>query len=441
LQRCFLDRDISGLIEDGSPLMRDTVGDLLQSTIEMIARFFVYLPYDLLITEEKEWPAVDLIADNHRARIYAPAFYAERPEATGSVLRQMNVPLKPPAFTENLLVNGKRVAPVNVLVLDFMKSEFDRSEGTKPDPTPMVAFEIANEYLDRIRVYSRDFQIKPVVVNEDGWRLRYLADDGQELETEPGKLRGRAGFTSTIGLAAVTPEAVQMVGDRWQGAEPYAWDRLLLDARALLPDVGSAIVIAAAALETFIVWALNILHEGQPLPNGLWSWINNRDHWTKEPSASEEFDSLLRVFTGRSLKDDEPSLWQQYSELRRARNALVHDGVSEVGRKPVDPAKAKLMVDAAEKIIAWVEGFVPERHRRARTSAVGPFSRRLATQQEGDSLGPAHVAGGSLGLLPPGGTLAFAFDPKPDVGHKSCDQPMTNSTDELPPKTGDGTST
>ena len=418
--------------------MRDVAGGLLQSTIEMIARFFVHLPYDLFITEEKEWPAVELIVDDHRVRIYAPTFYAERPEATGSVLRQMNVQFKPPSFTENLVVNGKKVAQVNVLVLDFVKPEFDRSEGTPPDPSPELVFEVANEYLARIRVYSRVFQIKPVVVNEDGWRLRYLTDDGQELEIEQGKLRGRGGFTSTVGVAAVTPEVVQMVGDRWQSAEPYAWDRLLLDARALLPDVGSAIVIASAALETFIAWALNILHEGQPLPNGLWKWINNREHWTKEPSVSEEFDALLRVFTGRSLKDDDPTLWQQYSELRRARNALAHKGVAEVGGRSVDPLRAKLMVDAAEKVITWVEGFIPECHRRARTSAVGPFGRRLATPQESDSLGPAHAAEGNLGLLPPGGVVEFAFDRK-SVPHKPCDQPVTDSTDELRP--GDGTDT
>lgn len=214
---------------------------------------------------------------------------------------------------------------------------------------------------------------------------------------------------------------VQLVGDQWQGAEPYAWDLLLLDARALLPDVPSAIVIAAAALETFVAWALNILHEEQPLPNGLWTWINNRDHWTKEPSASEEFDALLRVFTGRSLKDDEPGLWQQYAELRRARNTLVHEGIAEVGGKPVVPAKAKSMIDAAEKVVAWVECLIPENHRRARTSAVGSFRRRLATRQESDTLGVASIASGHLGPIPPGGFVKFAFDRKPYGGHKPDD--------------------
>ena len=141
----------------------------------MIARFFIHLPYDLLITEEKEWPALHLMADDFRVRIYAPGLYAERPEATGSVLGQMGMPVKPPTFTENLLVNDKKVAQVNVLVLDFVKPEFDRSERRPPDPNPELVFEIANEYLARIRVYSGAFQIKPVQQPSRTWSSRFVS--------------------------------------------------------------------------------------------------------------------------------------------------------------------------------------------------------------------------------------------------------------------------
>lgn len=159
----------------------------------MIARFFILLPYDLFITEEEGWPTVELIAGDYRVRIYAPGLYGERPRATSSVLGQMAATLNPPTFTEDLLVHGKHVAQANVLVLDFMKQEFNRSEEIPPDPNPELAFEIANEYLARLRVYSRVFQIKPVVVNEDGWTLTYLTDNGEGLEVEPGKVRGRGG--------------------------------------------------------------------------------------------------------------------------------------------------------------------------------------------------------------------------------------------------------
>lgn len=55
-----------------------------------------------------------------------------------------------PSFTENLLANNRKVAQVNVLVVDFIKPEFDRSAVFPPrDPKPEVAFEVANNYLAR----------------------------------------------------------------------------------------------------------------------------------------------------------------------------------------------------------------------------------------------------------------------------------------------------
>ena len=48
--------------------------------------------------------------------------------------------------------------------------------------------------------------------------------------------------------------------------------------------------MAAAALETFIAWALDILQEERQLPEGLWAWMKTRDNdHTKEPSIREKF--------------------------------------------------------------------------------------------------------------------------------------------------------
>ena len=409
----------------------------------MIARFLIQLPFDLLISEDQNWPIVEMTTDEYRIKVSVPGLYAERVQPTDSILGQMHAMLNAPSFSENLLVNGKKVATVNVLTVDFSKEEFNRSRepGTPPDPKPELAFQIANEFLTRVRVYSRAHQIKPVVSERDPWRLKYLTDDAQELEIDPERVRMRGSFFETIGLVVVTPEIVQLVGDRLQTAEPYTWDLLLLDARALLPDVGSSIVIAAAALETFIAWALNILHEKQPLPGSLWKWINKRDHWTKEPSVSEEFDALLRTFTGHSLKDDEPGLWQSHSELRQARNALAHEGVAKIGGKLVEPARAKLLIDAAENIIKWVEGFVPEAYRRARPIAVVQSSRRIATPQESESLGLARIAAGQLGPLPSDVSLTFAFERKPDSEHEAADKQTREGVSGATQETDKGTGT
>ena len=161
-------------------------------------------------------------------------------------------------------------------------------------------------------------------------------------------------------------------------------------------------MIAFAALETFIAWALNILHEERPLPAGLWDWIKKRDDdWRKQPSTSEEFDVLLRAFTGRSLKD-ESHLWRQFSELRTARHALVGEGVAKIGKRAVEARNAQELVEGAGKIVACVELLLPEVHRRARTEARGPFSRKLASPDEAAALGLIDKNNAELHPLPAG---------------------------------------
>jgi len=365
----------------------------------MIARFAILLPFDLFVREGDELPTLDLSASAYQIRVHPLAHSTERPKPTDSVLRSVssleNARVAP--FTETLQVGGRRTAQVNVLVMDFSKPEFDRTAepNVAADPAPELAFGIANLILARIRVYSRAFDIRPLEIDRDPWRIGYLADNLQELEPEQGKVRGRVSSFVRVGFAAITPDIIEMVAPGSQTDEPYVWDQLLLDAYALLPDVGGAVVMAYAAMETFIAWALDILHEEQQLPKGLWGWINKRDHWTKEPSVSEKFDILLRVFTGHSLKD-EPQLWERFTEVRKARNALVHEGAAKVGAKPVDAGKARELVNDTGKIIKWVELLLPEARRRARTDARGPFSRRLATPDEASALDPT-----ALGLKAP----------------------------------------
>jgi hypothetical protein len=189
--------------------------------------------------------------------------------------------------------------------------------------------------------------------------------------------------------------------------------------------------MAFAALENFIEWALDILERERPLPQKLWTWIKERDdeHWIKSPSVAERFDTLLRVFTGHSLKDD-PVLWKGFIEIRKARNALAHRGVAAMGGKAVDFAKAKELISAAETIIAWTEILLPEAHRRAKTKAEGPFSRRMATAEESDALGRARVISGQLGALRPGESVGLGFEPKPDVMPRA-DQPDEPPTGRL----------
>jgi hypothetical protein len=353
----------------------------------MIARVTILLPFDLFVREGDEQLTLKWAERGYEIRFYTPFEFVERPKATDSVFAPVFSlrAAKAAEPSDTTLIDGRRVAAVNVLRLDFVKAEFDRAiQSASSDPPDDLIFGSANEVLAKLRVYSRASQIKPLIPARDACQVTYLTDDGKEVEEEDGKKRSHFYAHSGFSFPAITPEIVSLVTHPDLG-EPYVWDQLLLDSNALLPDVGGAIVMASAALETFIAWALDVLHQERELPPGLWDWIKTRDHFTKEPSVAEKFDTLLRIFTGRSLKD-ETELWRLYKELRNARNTLVHEGVATVGTTPVDRAKARELIVGAEKTIKWVEQLLPAARRRVRTEASGPFSRRLTTPAEATGL-------------------------------------------------------
>ena len=352
---------------------------------KVIARVFILLPFDLLIREGDVLPTLETTTPDYKIKFYPPSHAVERTKMTDGVLDPVISlrELHPARFSDSSLVEGRRVGSTNVLILDFSKSEFERavnSAGQRaPDPELKVVYDIANLILSKLRVYSRAFQIKELVIERDPCYIRYLTDEGNELEEEAGKIRGSFSGCGAVGFPVITPDVLGLIVGP-NTAEPYVWDQLLLDAYELLPDVGGAVAMAAAALETFIGWALEILHQERPMSAGLWDWINTRhkDH-TKEPSVADKFDILLKAFTSHSLKDD-AQLWKYHKELRDARNTLVHKGVAIVGKVPVDSRKARELVNGTDKIVKWVELLLPETYRRARTEAKGPFTRQLSSQ-------------------------------------------------------------
>lgn len=97
----------------------------------------------------------------------------------------------------------------------------------------------------------------------------------------------------------------------------------------------------------------------------MWEWINDRADSThlKAPSVSEQFDSLLKAITGRSLKD-EAKLWEGFQNLRKARNSFVHGGVGVIGGKAVDRDQALTLVGVANEILDWIDGLLPVGDRR-----------------------------------------------------------------------------
>jgi len=101
------------------------------------------------------------------------------------------------------------------------------------------------------------------------------------------------------------------------------------------------------------------------VPRSLWTWINDRGDYRKEPSVLDQYDTLLKVFTGRSLRD-EAELWEALRNIKDARNSFVHEGKAMIGKRDVSLADARALLAKAERIVQWVELFLPETARRPR---------------------------------------------------------------------------
>lgn len=168
-------------------------------------------------------------------------------------------------------------------------------------------------------------------MGEAFWRMDYFQDSGERVEKRPDLILGKGGGVHTVLFEGVSVSGWESLGRACPAL--LTWDRLLLDAIAILPDAGPAVVLATAALESLIGVALARLgHDSPRVPTTLWKRINDRGDWRKEPSVTEQFDTLLRVLTDRSLKD-EAKLWQDFAELRRLRNSFVHEGKLLTERK------------------------------------------------------------------------------------------------------------
>src|SRR5215469_2789735 len=176
----------------------------------MIARISILLPFDLLIREGDDLPTLEFAAADYQVRFYPPLLFINRSRITDGALDSailLGVP-QTVAFSDNLLADGKRVALVNVLILDFSKPDFDRSQGNtnepRIDPDIEFVFAVANTILGKLRVFSRAHQIRELVFGNPV-RIRYLTDDGLELEEEKGKVRGVVHGQATVGFPVLTP--------------------------------------------------------------------------------------------------------------------------------------------------------------------------------------------------------------------------------------------
>jgi hypothetical protein len=351
----------------------------------MIAKFGLALPFWIAVPEGIELKLYTYEDEGFLVTVYPPTPSDSPPNQS-----------KPDEVT----IDGKAAFLANALNVEFRRDTFNRVSGGEPDPPETVINRAVESFMSRLRYVTRGSQVRFKTFALPPWRVRYFNDDGSELPQQEGFIRGRAAKTVSVSLVSINNDvwdSIHTLDPDWRSP---TWDDLLLDAVDSLPHVGSAVVLAATSLEVFIEYVLNRLADHHKFSPSLWAWLNDRQNWLKDPSVEEQFDDLLKHFTGISLKDNS-TLWESFKKLKGARNTFVHRGVAEVGKKALLPQEANALIGKASEIIAWVREILPEEIRwpvfqpniKTETfmTIIKPSEEKEAIPSDGDTSPSSHT--------------------------------------------------
>ena len=342
----------------------------------MLARVHILLPYALIVPEHEKYTVYAYDINGYRTRIYMPE-RSDRVDTHNDA--------------ENITLNGNKAFNADVLRIDFQKDDFERklentgeNEFTCDPPVDLIK-DIANDFLRRLRYVTNGSKIKLLEFPSTNWTLRYLNDDGSELDKEEGLLRGRGARKFQFSFVAVNND----IWDNIHSLQPFqpipVWKNLLLDADSILPEVGPAIVLTFTALEVFISKNLDDIVATGKIDGSLWKWINERGP-LKDPSIEEKYDFLSRYLIGKSIKEDN-KMWESFKHLRKARNSFAHSGISKVNETEVTPDKAREFIVKANEVINFVkEGLAEElQWPEFKHSIEVSFTKALVKQEGNDN--------------------------------------------------------
>ena len=316
----------------------------------MLARVHIQLPYALLVPKDEQYNVYAYEKDGYVVRIYMPV-----PSESSNIYNE----------ADSVTINGKEAFHADVLRIDYQKDEFYRKkvdvqkDGFVSDPPKDFIKDTANDFLARLRYVTGGGKIKLLQFPSINWNLQYLNDDGSELPEEKGYIRGLGGRKFEYSFVTLNRE----VWDDVHSLEPFhptpVWKTLLLDAEAVLPEIGLAIILTFTALEVFISMILDEIDKTGKIETPLWDWINKRDFHLKEPSNEDKFSFLSDYLIGKSIKDDF-KLWESFIDLRKARNSFAHNGVAIVNGTEVTLLKAREFIMKANEIIKFIREDLPE---------------------------------------------------------------------------------
>jgi len=309
----------------------------------MLAKLFILVPFELTLPDGAEYRIYGIEKDGYHIHFDVPC----RSDKVVS-----------PTAPQAVKINGTQAFQADVIAITFQRDSFERTTESSIDPPEPIIQYALDYFLGRLKYVVKGHQIRLIDFPQCQWTLKYLNDDGSELEETTGHVRGRGARSFSFSFIGCDPSIWDSIFTLSDDFEAPAWHTLMIDSRGALPHIGSVLVLAATALEIFIADLLDKLVKETPIPPSLWGWINDRGHWQKEPSVEEQYDSLLNIMTGHSLKDDN-ELWEVLKNLKRARNSFVHEGVAKLGRNALTAEDTAALIGKADLIISKIREWVP----------------------------------------------------------------------------------
>jgi hypothetical protein len=308
----------------------------------MIARVLIYIPFKILVPKEEQFQIYSIKESDYIIRFYPPG-------------RDPNLIFEPEPKT--ITMDKKDAFYANYIQIDFCKDDFNRIDKDIFDPPLEKINEVLNSFLMRLKRVTSSPQIHSLQINSYRAGITYLNNNGKELEEEIGKITHKFQDRCEFKFVALNKELWNDTFSIQSDFTSQHWMNLLLDAYDELPDIGSAVVLAFTALEIFISDILNQLASKNVSPD-LWLWINSRQ---KEPKTVEQYDTLLKIFTGHSLKD-ESKLWDAFHHLKSARDTFVHEGVSRITKKSkkLEINEALKLIQQADEITLKIREWLPK---------------------------------------------------------------------------------
>jgi hypothetical protein len=306
----------------------------------MIAKATIFLPFTFTLPDNELFLKYTYNWEGYIITIYPPAM-------------QEGVKTSP---SNGITINGKSSYQADLLVIDFQKGEFNRTTEIEFDPPIELIAIVANDFLNRLRHVLKASQIKPISSSGTNIRIDYLNDDSSILEKKEGLLRERFRKGFKFEIVSITKEAWDDIHSIPLFQELPIWKSLLLDAEAILPEIGPSIVLTFTSLEVFIAKTLDLMAEHNKSDLELWTLLNK--HESRNLKIENRFKFLSKHFIGATIADD-AKLWKAFDDLRLARNSFAHKGIAKIQDEIVTVDKTRELIHAANSIINYLRQKLP----------------------------------------------------------------------------------